>query len=61
MWLHMILDNGVHETKCNVNCLKELCHYYLEVKDNTTYYQCMIRVIIVRTYVINLLGTYVTI
>ena len=38
MWLHMILDNDVHQTKCNVNLSKELCHYYLEAKGNTAYY-----------------------
>ena len=47
MWLHMILDNGVHQTKCNVNLPKELCHYYLEAKGNTAYYQCLIRVIMI--------------
>ena len=38
MWLHMILNNGVHWTKYNVNLPKELCHYYLEAKGNTTYF-----------------------
>ena len=47
MWLHMILDNGVHQTRCNVNLQKELCHYYLGAKGNTAYYQCMIRVIMI--------------
>ena len=37
MWLHMILDNGVHQTKYSVNLPKELCHYYLEAKGNTAY------------------------
>ena len=32
MWLHIILDNGAHQTKCNVNHPKELYHYYLEAK-----------------------------
>ena len=27
MWLHKILDYGVHQTKCNVNLPKELCNY----------------------------------
>ena len=44
MWLHMILDNGVHKTKCNVNLPKELCHYYLEAKGKAANYFCLVRV-----------------
>ena len=41
------LVNGVHQTKFNVNLPSELCHYYLEAKGNTAYYQCLIRVIMI--------------